>query len=216
MSKFRLPKVTMTTDIVIFTIRSERLEILLIQRGNPPFQGDWALPGGLLEETEDLDVCAQRELEEETSVAGLKLEQLHAFGKPGRDPRGRMVTVAYFTIVRPDRLAPKAGDDAAHVQWFAVDEVPALAFDHADIIRMARRRLRARFEEGLDAFGFLPENFPLDELRKVFEIIAGERLDARKFGAGYWRWSLSSRPGRRRQPLAERRSFIARQPHETV
>ncbi len=181
MPKFRLPKVTMTTDIVIFTIRSERLEILLIQRGHPPFQGDWALPGGLLEEDEDLDVCAHRELEEETGVAGLELEQLHAFGKPGRDPRGRMVTVAYFTMVRPDRLTPKAGDDASRVQWFAVDELPALAFDHADIINIARDRLRARFEEGVDAFGFLPATFSLDELRNVFEIVAGERLDARKF-----------------------------------
>ena len=100
MAKFRMPKLTMTTDIVIFTIRDERLEILLIQRGNPPYQGKWALPGGLVEEDEDLDVCAHRELEEETKVTGVVLEQLHTFGAPHRDPRGRLVTVAYYTLVR--------------------------------------------------------------------------------------------------------------------
>ena len=111
MPKFRLPTLTMTTDIVIFTIRGERLEILLIQRGNPPFQGRWALPGGLVEEDEDLDVCARRELEEETGVASLELVQLHTFGAPHRDPRGRYVTVAYYTLVRPDRLNPQAASD---------------------------------------------------------------------------------------------------------
>ncbi len=90
MPKFRLPTLTMTTDIAIFTIRDERLEILLIQRGNPPFQGNWALPGGLVEEDEDLDVCARRELEEETGVTDVSLEQLHTFGAPHRDPRGRL------------------------------------------------------------------------------------------------------------------------------
>ena len=124
MPKFRMPTLTMTTDIVIFTIRDERLEILLIQRGNPPFQGSWALPGGLVEEDEDLDVCARRELEEETNVTGVSLEQLHTFGAPHRDPRGRLVTVAYYTLVRPDRLKPKAASDAANVRWFAVDDLP--------------------------------------------------------------------------------------------
>src|ERR1700722_16479934 len=147
MPKFRLPMLTMTTDIVIFIIRAERLEILLIQRGNPPFQGSWALPGGLVDEGEDLDVCAHRELEEETKVTGVSLEQLHAFGAPGRDPRGRLVTVAYYTLVRPDRLHPESASDAANVRWFAVDGLPSLAFDHAEIIAMARRRLRARLDE---------------------------------------------------------------------
>jgi 8-oxo-dGTP diphosphatase len=181
MPKFRMPTLTMTTDVVIFTIRDERLEILLIQRGNPPFQGSWALPGGLVEEDEDLDVCARRELEEETKVTEVSLEQLHTFGAPHRDPRGRLVTVAYYTLVRPDRLKPKAASDAANVGWFAVDELPSLAFDHAAIIAMARRRLRARFDESAAAFGFLPQTFTLKELRAVVEIVAGERLDPRNF-----------------------------------
>jgi 8-oxo-dGTP diphosphatase len=178
---FRLPRVTMTTDIVIFTIREGDLEVLLIQRGNPPFQGHWALPGGLLEEDEDLDVCARRELEEETGVAGLELEQFHAFGQPGRDPRGRFVTVAYSTLVHPDRLSPKAGDDAANVRWFPLDDLPTLAFDHPEIIAMARRRMQCRFELSASAFGYLPEQFTLDELRRLNESIRGEHLDARAF-----------------------------------
>jgi 8-oxo-dGTP diphosphatase len=182
MPKFRMPTLTMTTDIVIFTIRNDRLEILLIQRGNPPFQGSWALPGGLVEEDEDLDVCARRELEEETKVADVSLEQLHAFGAPHRDPRGRLVTVAYYTLVRPDRLKPKAASDAANVRWFAVDELPSsLAFDHAEIIAMARHRLRAKFDESAAAFGFLPKTFTLKDFRAVAEIVAGKRLDPRTF-----------------------------------
>src|SRR5262249_52065371 len=152
MSKFRLPTLTMTTDIVIFTIRDERLEILLIQRGNPPFQGSWALPGGLVEPGEDLDVCAHRELEEETGVSGLGLEQLHTFGAPTRDPRGRIVTVAYYTLVQANRLNPRAADDAANVGWFRVDDLPPLAFDHAAIIALARRRLLAHLGESAAAF----------------------------------------------------------------
>ena len=181
MPKFHLPKLTMTTDIAIFTIRGDRLEVLLIQRGNPPFQGNWALPGGLVEEDEDLDVCAGRELEEETGVRDVSLEQVHTYGAPHRDPRGRYVTVAYETLVRPDRLKPKAADDAAEVDWFGVDELPTLAFDHAEIIAMARRRLRTRFDQSAGAFGFLPETFTLDEFRTVAEVIQGEPLDPVRF-----------------------------------
>jgi 8-oxo-dGTP diphosphatase len=153
----------------------------LIERQNPPYQGKWALPGGLVEEDEDLDNCAHRELEEETKVTGVELEQLHAFGAPDRDPRGRLVTVAYYTLVRLDRLHPAAGSDAANVRWFSVDALPALAFDHAEIIAMARRRLRARLDESADAFGFLPKAFTLEELRKVDEIVVGSRLDPSGF-----------------------------------
>jgi 8-oxo-dGTP diphosphatase len=181
MPKFRMPTLTMTTDIVIFTIRDERLEVLLIQRGNPPYQGKWALPGGLVEEDEDLDICAHRELEEETKVTDVSLEQLHTFGAPHRDPRGRLVTVAYYTLVRPDRLHPAAASDAANVRWFAVDALPSLAFDHDEIIAMARRRLRARLDESVDAFGFLLKTFTLGDLRTLDEIIAGTRLDPRSF-----------------------------------
>lgn len=202
MPAYKSPKLTMTTDIVIFTIREDRLEILLIQRGHPPFKGDWALPGGMVEEDEDLDVCARRELEEETAVSGLELEQFHAFGMPGRDPRGRFVTVAYITLVRPDRLTPKASSDADDVCWFAVDSLPPLAFDHRQIIAMARRRLRCRLEESASTFGYLPETFTMDQLRRLHEIVRDERLDSRTFrrralAVGVVEETGESRPGGR-------------------
>jgi 8-oxo-dGTP diphosphatase len=188
MPRHRLPTVTMTTDIVIFTIRDQRLEILLIQRGNPPFQGCWALPGGLLEPDEDLDVCARRELEEETGVTGLSLEQLHTFGAPHRDPRGRIVTVAYLTMVRSESLKPpRAASDAAKVGWFAVDGLPDLAFDHAEIIALARRRLAAQWDESAAAFGYLPETFTLAEIRTVYQIVRGEPINSSRFR----RWALA-------------------------
>jgi 8-oxo-dGTP diphosphatase len=171
----------MTTDIVIFTIREERLEVLLIRRGNPPFQGQWALPGGMVEEDEDLDVCARRELEEETGVSGLELEQVHAFGKPRRDPRGRFVTVAYVTLVHHQRLTPKAASDAAGVGWFALDSLPSLAFDHGEIIAMARRRFGCRLEVSASTFGYLPEVFTMDDLRRLHEVFRGETLDRKWF-----------------------------------
>lgn len=186
MTPYQPPKLTMTTDIVLFTIREARLEILLIRRGRPPFEGRWALPGGIVEEDEDLDTCARRELEEETGVAGLVLEQLHTFGAPGRDPRGRYVTVAYLTLVRPDCLTPKAADDAAEVGWFPVDSLPPPAFDHGEIIALARRRLRCRLETSARAFGYLPESFRMDELRGLHEVVGGTKLEPRRFRS----WAL--------------------------
>lgn len=116
MGRYRLPGAYLTANIVIFTIRGERLEILLIERGGEPFRGCWALPGGFVEHDEDVDEAARRELEEETGVKGLSLEQLHTFGAPDRDPRGRVVTVAFYTLVPAGKLSPRAGDDAAPVR----------------------------------------------------------------------------------------------------
>lgn len=188
MPKYRLPTVTMTTDIVIFTVRELRLEVLLIRRGNPPFAECWALSGGLLEVEEDLDVCARRELEEETGVTGLALEQFHAFGAPGRDPRGRVVTVAYLTMVRPGSVSSvRAGSDAAEAGWFDVAALPPLAFDHGEIIAEARRRLWARFAESAAAFDYLPESFTLAEVKALYQLIRGEPLSPARFRS----WALA-------------------------
>jgi 8-oxo-dGTP diphosphatase len=181
MGRHRLPGFYLTADIVIFTIRGERLEILLIERGGAPFEGCWALPGGFVEHDEDLDEAARRELEEETGVKGLALDQFHTFGAPDRDPRGRVVTVAYYTLVPADRLSPQAGDDAARAQWFDADQLPPLAFDHAQILALARRRLTAALEATTLAASFLPEAFTLAELRALHELIRGEPIEPRAF-----------------------------------
>ncbi|MGO9471674.1 MAG: NUDIX hydrolase [Isosphaeraceae bacterium] len=181
MGRYRLPGAYLTADIVIFTIRGERLEILLIERGGEPFRGCWALPGGFVEHDEDVDEAARRELEEETGVKGLSLEQLHTFGAPDRDPRGRVVTVAFYTLVPAGKLSPRAGDDAARAQWFDADNLPRLAFDHAAIVALARRRLGTDLEGTMLAASFLPRAFTLADLRVLHELIRGEPIEPRGF-----------------------------------
>ena len=180
MRPYRLPTLLLTADILIFTIGDGRLEILLIERAGAPFQGCWAFPADLSSMTKTLTRPRSRELEEETRVKGLSLEQLHTFGAPDRDPRGRVVTVAYYTLVPAGHLAPRAGDDAARAQWFDADNLPALAFDHAAIVALARRRLGSDLERTTLAAPFLPKAFTLAELRALHELIRGEPVDSRR------------------------------------
>jgi 8-oxo-dGTP diphosphatase len=137
------PRPAVTADIVIVTLE-EKPRVLLIQRKHDPFVGCWALPGGFVDEGERLVDAARRELLEETSVEDVELEQLHAFGDPGRDPRGWTVTITFLARVPPASLKPKAADDAAAVEWFPFDALPALAFDHSEILRRARVRIEDR------------------------------------------------------------------------
>ena len=125
-------------DAVVFTYQQEDLQVLLIERKSDPFKGKWALPGGFVEDDESLETAAYRELEEETGIRADDLTQFHAFGKPGRDPRGRAVSVAYFTKVNKESVNPRADTDAAKVQWFSINALPDLAFDHADILNKAQ------------------------------------------------------------------------------
>lgn len=178
---YRYPHPAVTTDVVVFTIRAGRLHLLLVERGNPPFHGHWALPGGFLDIGEDLDACAQRELEEETGVGGVYLEQLYTFGRPGRDPRERVISVTYFALAPAGRISPKAASDAAAVDWFAIDRLPELAFDHAEIIATAHRRLVAKLDYSTIAFQLMPETFTLSELQRVYEALLNEPLDKRNF-----------------------------------
>ncbi|WKN45977.1 NUDIX hydrolase [Tunicatimonas pelagia] len=131
--------IKVTVDAVVFT--DDHQEVLLIQRKNDPFQGQWALPGGFVEDDEDLDTAVARELEEETGVDTDKFYQVHTFGKPDRDPRGRAISVAYYTIVRKEDFQPKAATDAKDVRWFSLENLPTLAFDHATILQQARKAL---------------------------------------------------------------------------
>jgi 8-oxo-dGTP diphosphatase len=137
------PRPSLTVDIVLVT-REATPRVLLIRRKADPFKGKWALPGGFVDENERLADAARRELKEETGVDQADLEQLHTFGDPGRDPRGWTVSVAFLALVSPDQLKPIAGDDAAAVGWFRLDHLPALAFDHADILARVRHRLTDR------------------------------------------------------------------------
>ena len=143
----------------------------------------WAIPGGFVRMSESLEEAAYRELAEETSVtsADVYLEQLYTFGSPERDPRARVITVAYFALVSADKLNPQAASDAEEVGWFSIYDLPALAFDHADILDYALTRLRYKLEYTAVGFQLLPEKFTLRELQDVYEIILGAKLDKGNF-----------------------------------
>ena len=142
-----------TVDIVIFTIQSEELKVLLVKRGIPPFKGQFALPGGFVHEDESLDEAARRELREETGVSDVYLEQLYSFGQPGRDPRERIITIAYYALISADCSLLAAGSDTTEAIWWPVNKLPALAFDHREIFDYALERLRNKLEEARRGFG---------------------------------------------------------------
>ncbi|MFH0702731.1 MAG: NUDIX domain-containing protein [bacterium] len=172
-----------TVDIVIFTIRKKNLEVLLIQRGHEPFKDKWAIPGGFVRLSENLDDAAKRVLYEKTQVKDVYLEQLYTFGKPDRYPNARVITVGYFALIRSDDiiLSHDLDIDTQQVGWHFVYNLPPLAFDHRDIIDHAVRRLRDRLEYTPVAFQLLPKKFTLTELQKIYELILDKDLDKRNF-----------------------------------
>jgi 8-oxo-dGTP diphosphatase len=174
-------KLAVTVDIVLFALRERDLHALLVQRNNPPFAGHWAIPGGFVEADEPLEAAARRELEEETNLRNVYLEQLYTFGDPQRDPRGRIISVAYFALVRADQQEVKVSAESRDVRWFNVQELPPLAFDHDHIIAYALDRLRSKLEYTTLAFQLLPEVFTLPELQQTYEQILGEQLDRGNF-----------------------------------
>lgn len=171
----------MTVDIVIFTVANGALQVLLVKRGVPPFEGQYAIPGGFLREEESLEAAALRELHEETGVRNVFLEQLYTFGEPKRDPRGRVITVAYYALIASDKYSLVAGADAAEARWFSASDLPPLAFDHRSIFDYATDRLRNKLEYTTVGFQLLPQKFTLGELQAVYEAILGRRLDKRNF-----------------------------------
>jgi len=179
LAKYEKPSVTV--DIIIFTVKSNDLKVLLIKRKTWPFKGMWAIPGGFVGMEESLEDAAKRELMEETGVNEVYLAQLETFGEPKRDPRTRVITVAYYALISSDHLKLEATTDAADVRWFSVDNIPKLAFDHNKILESALQRIRNKIEYTNIAFQLLPGKFTLTELQKVYEIILGKRLDKRNF-----------------------------------
>jgi len=174
-------EIQLTVDIVVFTVTEQKLKVLLIQRGIAPFKGQYALPGGFLLHNETLDAAALRELSEETGTENVYLEQLYTFGDPKRDPRGRVVTVAYYALVPAGKSPLLAGTDAASAEWFPVDALPPLAFDHGRIIEYAVNRLRNKLDYTNVGFELLPKKFTLSTLQMLHEAILGKLLDKRNF-----------------------------------
>ena len=181
---YEYPRPAVTVDIILFTFYAGDLKVLLIQRKGEPFKTKWALPGGFVGMDEDLSVAARRELAEETSVTDVYLEQLYTFGQPDRDPRGRVITVAYFALLSADQTAGlqlQSNSDADDVRWWSMYALPELAFDHARILEYAMQRLRWKLEWTALGFLLLPAEFTLSELQKVYERVLDEPLDKRNF-----------------------------------
>lgn len=181
MYTYKRPHPAVAVDIIIFTIREETLKVLLIKRGVEPFLNQWAFPGGFVRIDEGLDEAARRELEEETGISNAYLDQLASFGQPDRDPRERVISVAYSAIISSERISLTAGTDAQEAQWHPYENLPGLAFDHSKIIAMAYDRLVENLKRTTIALQFLPEEFTLTELQQIHESVLREPVDKRNF-----------------------------------
>ena len=173
----------LTVDCVVFglDLEGERLNVMLIERGVEPFAGKWAIPGGFVRRGETLEGAAARELREETGIADVFLEQLYTFGAPDRDPRGWVVSAAYYALVSPEKHTIRAATDARQARWFPVGSLPPLAFDHAEILRAALERVRGKLTYAPVGFELLPRKFTIKQLQKLYEIVLGTKLDNRNF-----------------------------------
>ncbi len=176
---YKYPHPSVTADCVIFGFDGTTIKVLLIQRGIEPFKGKWAFPGGFMNIDETVEECAKRELEEETGLKNVSVEQFYTFSDVNRDPRERVITVAHYALVKLSEV--KGGDDATSARWFSMDEVPSLAFDHDRILRIAVNRLKERICFEPIGFELLPEVFTMTELQNLYKAILEVTFDRRNF-----------------------------------
>jgi 8-oxo-dGTP diphosphatase len=207
---YQHPHPAVTVDGVVFGYDDADLKVLLIQRAVAPFAGRWALPGGFVGIRENLEEAVRRELREETGLAQLYLEQLYTFGGPRRDPRERVISVAYYALVKLADHAVRAASDARTVAWFPVADLPELAFDHASILDTARRRLKAKIRYEPVGFELLPAQFPLSELQRLYETILEQPLDKRNFRKKILGMGLLADTGEIQQDVAHRAAKLYR------
>ncbi len=178
---YQFPRPALTVDIVVFALDQNELQVMLIERDLEPFTRRWALPGGFVRIDETLDEAATRELQEETGLKDIFLEQLYTFGDLKRDPRERVITVAHYALVNLEGHAVQASTDARNAAWFPVNDLPKLAFDHRRILDVALERLRGKVCYQPIGFELLPEKFTLRQLQHLYEIILDRPLDKRNF-----------------------------------
>jgi len=178
---YKYLRAALTVDCVVFGFDESELKVLLIERGLEPFKGRWALPGGFVRVDETLDDAARRELEEEAGLKNVFLEQLYSFGTVERDPRERVVSVAYYALVKLSEHEARAATDAANARWFGVSKVPKLAFDHAEILGMGLARLKSKVRYQPIGFELLSQKFTLSQLQHLYEAILESKLDKRNF-----------------------------------
>ncbi len=179
---YEYPRPALTVDCIIFGLDTQlELKVMLIQRDIPPFQGQWAIPGGFVRIDETLEQAALRELQEETGIHDVYLEQLYTFGDLERDPRDRTVTVAYYALINLIEQQIQASTDAREADWFSLHAIPSLAFDHEQILQKAIARLRSKIRYEPIGFELLPKKFTLTQLQKLYENVLDQDLDKRNF-----------------------------------
>ncbi|PIN81545.1 NUDIX hydrolase [Candidatus Woesearchaeota archaeon CG10_big_fil_rev_8_21_14_0_10_30_7] len=175
------PKPSVTVDLVVFTVKNDNLNVLLVKRKADLKREEWALPGGFVKLNESLENAARRELKEETGVEDVYFEQLYTFGDPDRDSRGRVITIAYFSLIDYTKIKLQSTNDVVDAKWFSMYSLPPLAFDHSKILNYALTRLRYKLEYTTVGFQLLPQKFTLTELQKLYEVILDKKLDKRNF-----------------------------------
>lgn len=175
------PRPAVTTDCVIFGFDEGELKVLLIERGIEPYCGKWALPGGFIDMDEDAETCARRKLVQETGLENIYMEQLYTFSDTGRDPRYRVISIAYYALVKLSDYNAQPGTDATNIKWFSISDIPELAFDHAKILDIAKERLKGKIKYQPIGFELLPEKFTLPDLHHLYETVLQTELDDRNF-----------------------------------
>ena len=205
---YRYPHPAVTTDCVIFGFDGKRLQVLLIERGIDPFKGKWAFPGGFIKMDESAEEGALRELREETGLDNAYIEQFHAFSDPNRDPRERVITIAFYALVKLQEV--KGADDAADARWFDLDKVPSLAFDHDMILRTALMELRKQIHFEPVGFELLPEKFTIKELQNLYEAILDVNFDRRNFYNKMKRFEILEQLEERVMPTPKKEAFLFR------
>lgn len=203
---YKYPRPSVTTDCVIFGFDGNSLKVLLIERGIEPYKGQWAFPGGFLNPEETAEEGALRELREETGLEAAYIDQFHTYTDPKRDPRDRVITIAYYALVRIQEV--KGGDDAAKARWFSLDEVPQLAFDHDRILRDAMKELRERIHFEPIGFELLPEKFTMKDLQMMYEAILDVKFDKRNFSKKMMHYGLLNQLDETVWPTAKREAVL--------
>ena len=207
---YEFPRPALTVDCVVFGLDESDLKVMLVERGEAPFRGRWALPGGFVRIDESVDDAARRELREETGIRDVFLEQLYTFGDPGRDPRGPTVSVAYYALVNLSGHAIRATTDAANAAWFAATDLPRLAFDHDRILRVALDRLKSKVRYEPIGFELLPAKFTLSQLQGMYEKILERPLDKRNFRKKIESMDILIDTGELQQDVAHRAARLFR------
>lgn len=203
---YKYPHPAVTTDCVIFGFDGTSLQVLLIERGLEPYMGKWAFPGGFVKMDESCEDGAVRELQEETGLVNPFIEQFHTFSEPGRDPRERVITIAYYALVRIQDV--KGGDDATKAQWFNLNDIPQLAFDHDRILRVAISRLREKIHFEPIGFELLPEKFTMKQLQQLYEAILDIRFDRGNFAKKMLHYNILNQLDESVWPTAKREAKL--------